>query len=132
MLALSALSQLLGATTRATRHARALTEASVYAQQKMEMLLPLAAVDGTLSPSSADTIALNVDGYCDFLDRGGNPIGSGTTPPTGAAYVRRWTVAPIVGASAATVAVQVIAFDARRSGISAQLTTVVRQAPASE
>jgi hypothetical protein len=48
-----------------------------------------------LTPSPGDALERNIDGYCDFLDRSGRSIGSGSNPPAGTAYVRRWLVEPL-------------------------------------
>ena len=48
-----------------------------------------------LTPSPPDSLAHNVPEYTDFLDRHGRWIGSGSTPPAGTAFVRRWAIGPI-------------------------------------
>lgn len=48
-----------------------------------------------LRPSPADALDRNVSGYCDFLNGTGRSIGAGTSPPTGTAYVRRWSIEPL-------------------------------------
>ena len=45
-----------------------------------------------LQASPADSLARNAAGYVDFLDAAGRWIGTGSVPPAGAAYVRRWKV----------------------------------------
>ena len=45
-----------------------------------------------LGTSPGDTLAESVAGYADFIDADGRWVGSGTTPPVGAAWVRRWSV----------------------------------------
>ena len=44
------------------------------------------------APAGAATLAASVPGYVDYLDAGGAWIGTGSEPPAGAAYVRRWAV----------------------------------------
>jgi len=46
-----------------------------------------------LNPSGA-SLASNVSGLADFLDGAGAWVGSGTAPPSGAAFVRRWSIEP--------------------------------------
>jgi len=48
----------------------------------------LAAPSGTLTASVA--------GYVDYLDRDGRWIGTGTSPPLGTVYVRRWAIRPLL------------------------------------
>jgi type II secretory pathway pseudopilin PulG len=48
-----------------------------------------------LSPSPADALERNIEGYCDFLDSSGRSIGRGGTPPPGTAFIRRWLVEPL-------------------------------------
>jgi len=126
LVALSALGQLLTVAALTTRRARALTQAAVFAQEKLETLLPQAALDATLAPSPGGTLARNVDGYCDFLDGSGNSAGSGTVPPSAAIYIRRWAVEPLPTGGGATIVLRVLVVDARRSGVDAQAVAVVR------
>src|SRR5947207_1671073 len=117
--ALAAVAQLFAVATKSNFSAKATTFASLLAQQKMEQLrgltygfdvLGLPLTDTTtditvapesvtggkgLSPSPAGTLGQNMSGYCDFLDRNGNSLGGGTTPPAGTAYIRRWSVEPL-------------------------------------
>jgi hypothetical protein len=60
-----------------------------------------------LTPSGAGSLDANVPGYVDFLDVHGRPLGGGTSPPSGAVYVRRWSVEP-VGASSDLLLLQVL------------------------
>jgi prepilin-type N-terminal cleavage/methylation domain-containing protein len=46
-----------------------------------------------LTPSGA-SLDSNVAGFADFLDGRGEWVGSGTAPPPGAAFVRRWSIDP--------------------------------------
>ena len=50
-----------------------------------------------LTPSPAGTLTSNVSGYCDFLDGRGRSLGTGTSPPVGALYVRRWSLELLPG-----------------------------------
>ena len=91
------------------------TFAAVLASEKLEQLLSLSwgfdsagittgdtTTDVTVSPerpggagltpSPAGALTTNISGYCDFLDARGRSVGTGTSPPVGALYVRRWTL----------------------------------------
>ena len=129
LVGLSALAQLLTVAALTTRRARALTQSAVFAQEKLETLLPQAALDTVLVPSPANALERNVNGYCDFLDFGGNSAGGGTMPPSDAAYIRRWAIEPLSTDTAATLVLRVLVVDARRTGVDAHAVAVVRQVP---
>ena len=117
--ALASLAQLFLISTKSNQSARLTSVASVLAQQKMEQLraltwgfdtigLPLSdntsdlavvperATGGPgLTPSPDGVLRRNVDGYCDYLDAGGQSLGGGTNPPPNTVYVRRWSVEPL-------------------------------------
>lgn len=122
------LTQLLAVAAVTTRRARALTQAAVFAQEKMEALLSQAAT-GQLVGSSPDALAQNVEGFCDFLDASGLVVASGAGQPRTAAYIRRWTIEPIGGASTPMLALRVFVADRSRVGATAHIATVVRQVP---
>jgi type II secretory pathway pseudopilin PulG len=114
--AVAALAQVIVLSTRANGGARATTYASILAQQKMEQLRGLtwgfdvlgmptsdtttdlttrpetAAGGKGLRPSPGNSLGSNTEGYCDFVDKFGKPLGGGTTPPARTAYVRRWSI----------------------------------------
>jgi prepilin-type N-terminal cleavage/methylation domain-containing protein len=139
--ALSSLAQLFLISTKANQSARITTGASVLAQQKMEQLrgltwgfdtigLPLSdttsdltvvpeqPTGGTgLTPSPDRTLRRNVDGYCDFLDERGTPVGSGTNPPPGTVYIRRWSVEPLPTNPNNTLILQVLVTRWRSRGV---------------
>jgi prepilin-type N-terminal cleavage/methylation domain-containing protein len=50
-----------------------------------------------LSSSPANSLAVNTPGYVDYLDGGGQWVGTGATPPAAAAYIRRWQIEPLPG-----------------------------------
>ncbi len=117
IVALSALAQLLSVATLATRRARTMTLATVLAQQKIEDLVPQAAIGGAgLGASPPDALARNLDGYCDFVDASGNIVSLGTTAPAAAVYLRRWSIEPLSTNPAATLVIQVLVTDPRRAG----------------
>ena len=110
------LAQSFAIASRANRSARATTVAALLAQQKMEQLHGLAwsidpygvpLGDAALSPSPAGALDANTAGYCDFADRGGSVLGAGTTPPSGAIYVRRWSIGPLPANPANTLVLNV-------------------------
>jgi hypothetical protein len=99
--------------------ARRVTTTAVLAQQKIEQLraltwgyddfglpisdftsniaiTPPAPIGGVgLQASTGDTLTTSTQGYVDYLDAYGAWMGNGTTPPTGAIYVRRWSIEPL-------------------------------------
>ncbi|MFB3852983.1 MAG: prepilin-type N-terminal cleavage/methylation domain-containing protein [Vicinamibacterales bacterium] len=48
-----------------------------------------------LMPSPPGTLDADTAGYCDYLSADGSWKGSGPGIPTGAVYVRRWTISPL-------------------------------------
>jgi type II secretory pathway pseudopilin PulG len=130
--AVAGLAQLSALSTRANTSARATTYAAVLAQQKMEQLrsltwgfdvqglpvtdtttnltvVPADAVGGKgLSQSPESSLTDNTEGYCDFIDTFGRPLGGGTTPPAAAAYVRRWSIVPLPSNPDNTIVLQVL------------------------
>ena len=111
---------LFGISIRATHAARNQTSTSTLAEQKMEQLrslswgfdlqgqgLPVSdtttnlalyphrATGSGLNPSPSGTLNENTAGYVDFLDAQGNWIGTGTTAPANAMFVRRWAIVPL-------------------------------------
>ena len=112
--------QLFAASTNANRVSRNNTSTIALAEQKMEQLRSLSwgfdlqgqglpVSDTTtnlalyphrgngsgLNPSPAGTLNGNIAGYVDFLDAQGNWIGTGTTAPANAMFVRRWAIVPL-------------------------------------
>ena len=61
-----------------------------------------------LSPSPPGTLAANVDGYVDYVDRFGNILGGGTEPRPRTAYIRRWSIAPLPTNPNGTIVIQVM------------------------
>ena len=133
-LGLTALAQLFVLSVRANKGSRATSFSAVLAQQKMEQLrglsygfdslgLPLSdtttdtrvvpekATGGTgLAPSPSNVLIANVAGYCDFLDKYGNPMVSNdwVTAPPSTAYIRRWAIQPMPTNPNNTIVIQVL------------------------
>jgi prepilin-type N-terminal cleavage/methylation domain-containing protein len=150
--AVAGLAQLFALSTRINISARSTTFAAVLAQQKMEQLRSLtwgydsagvpvsdlstnitAATESPtggrgLSPSPADSLRANTDGYCDFVDGSGRSLGGGTNPPAGTVYIRRWSVALLPANPANTLVLQVLVTRHRNRG-EADAAGVVRRLP---
>lgn len=126
-----ALFQLFIAAHAANRAARGATGATVLAAQKLEQLRGLtwgfdaaggAASDTTtdisvvpftsagtgLSPSPPGALQRNTAGYADYLDQEGAWVGSGGAIPSGAVYIRRWSIEPLPTDPANTLLLQVL------------------------
>ena len=106
-------------STNTNREARRVTMTSILAQQKIEQLraltwgfddfglaisdyssnvtvTPPTSTGGLgLQPSPAGTLTTSTAGYVDYLDAYGAWLGTGAAPPSGAVYVRRWSVEPL-------------------------------------
>jgi type II secretory pathway pseudopilin PulG len=119
-----------------------------YAQDKMEQLLGLAFTDGSLT-SGTDTTAIDTtnntytlgtggtglvaggslsttaptNGYVDYLDANGNPLGGGSTKPTNAFYIRVWQITDTTS-SLKTISVKVAAVTGVNTKNSAPNSTV--------
>lgn len=131
--------QLFAVSIRATHAARNQTSTTVLAAQKLEQLrsltwgfdetgtgLPVSDTTTNLSvdpptgsgsglnPSPPNTLNQNVAGYVDFLDARGQWVGTGTTPPDGATYVRRWSIEPLPTNPNNTLVFQVLVTTVRR------------------
>lgn len=142
-IALVSLAQLFAIATRANTTSRFTTRAGVLAEQKMEQLrsltwgfdsiglpftdtssdisvLPEAPTGGTgLSPSPAGTLTDNTPGFVDFLDARGRWIGTGTGPPPGTLYIRRWSIEPLPTNPNNTLVLQVVVTQNRNVGTAA-------------
>jgi type II secretory pathway pseudopilin PulG len=125
--------QLFATSTRANLTARGSTSTTSLAEQKMEQLRsltwgfddqgqglpvtdttsniavnPMAQNGSGLNPSPADSLERNVPGYVDYLDAGGNWIGTGADVPGGAVYIRRWSIQPVPTNPNNTLVLQVL------------------------
>ena len=112
--------QLFAQSTRANVTAKGRTSATALAEQKLEQIrsltwgfdadgLGLPVTDTTsnlavyppqangsgLNPSPDNSLEQNTPGFVDFLDAQGTWVGTGTTPPPTAVYIRRWSVLPL-------------------------------------
>src|SRR4029453_1138220 len=112
--------QLFALSTRGDVITKGATSTTAMAEQKLEQLrgltwgfdpagqgLPLSDTttnltvtppthDGSgLNPSPSDSLEQNTNGFVDFLDGGGTWVGTGSTPPATAVYIRRWAFHPL-------------------------------------
>jgi prepilin-type N-terminal cleavage/methylation domain-containing protein len=124
---------LVGVSVKAAYASRTETTATMLAEQKVEQLrgltwgfepanpaTPLSDTTTDLSrwpptgggrglnPSPSSTLDTNTDGYVDYLDARGTWVGTGTTPPPNAVYIRRWNVALLPAHPADTLLLQVL------------------------
>jgi type II secretory pathway pseudopilin PulG len=106
MVAAGGLAQLGALATGANLRAGRTSAATVIAQQKIEELLSDPGLAGNISPARA--LTTNVDGWFDFVDRRGRPIGAGASAPQGSDYIRRWSVERLIDGAALIVQVEVI------------------------
>ena len=81
----------------------------------LTLSLPAGTGGPGLGASPGDTLATSVAGYADFIDADGRWLGAGTTPPTDAAWVRRWSVHAL-SAPPDTLLLQVVVVPARVTG----------------
>jgi len=117
IVAATGIAQLVGITARANHRAKGQTTTAFLAAQKMEQLRSLSwtfdedgglrSVKSTdlsrdpptlgglgLDPTPSGSLDRSLDGCVDYLDAAGHWVGTGTTPPAGSVYVRRWAVLP--------------------------------------
>ena len=112
--------QLFAVATRANHVAKGQTSTTALAEQKLEQLraltwgfdtdgqgLPVSDTTTNLStdpatnggsglnPSPGDSLKSSQSGFVDYLDGHGQYVGTGTTIPEQAVYVRRWAVQPL-------------------------------------
>jgi len=125
--------QLFALTTRANLIAKGQTSTTAMAEQKIEELrgltwgfdlegqgLPLSDTTTNLSvyppahngsglnPSPSDSLEENTAGFVDFVDGSGTWVGTGTTPPASAVYIRRWSIQPLPTNPNNTLVIQVL------------------------
>jgi len=119
MTGLIAVAQMFVISTNANMAARRVTSTAVLAQQKIEQLrgltwgyddfgLPTSDFSSNiavspptpgggvgLQASPGNTLNASTPGYVDYLDAYGASLGTGSAPPPGAIYVRRWSIEPL-------------------------------------
>jgi hypothetical protein len=130
---------LFGLAVTSTYAARNQTSTSTLAEQKMEQLraltwgfdtegqnLPVSDTTtdlsqspptnsgGGLNPSPAGTLDANTAGYVDYLDGRGAWVGTGTTPPAAAVFIRRWSIRPLPTNPNNTLVMQVLVTSVKR------------------
>lgn len=119
-----------------------------YAQDKMEQLLGLAFTDGSLT-SGTDTTSIDTtnntytlgtggtglvaggslttsaptNGYVDYLDANGNPLGGGATAPNNTFYIRVWQITD-TSSTLKTISVRVAAISGVNTTNAAPTSTV--------
>ena len=137
---LLSVAQLFALSTKGNTAARSNTFTVILAQQKMEQLrgltwgfdplgLPVSDVstDTTVSPelptggkglapSPTNTLQSNTDGYVDYIDPQGNPLGGGTVIPDNTSYIRRWLIEPLPTNPNNTLVIQVLVTRRRDRG----------------
>jgi prepilin-type N-terminal cleavage/methylation domain-containing protein len=125
--------QVFALSTKNNLTAKGQTSTTAMAEQKLEQLrsltwgfdlagegLPLTDTttnltvtppqhNGTgLNPSPADALERNTDGFVDFLDGAGQWVGTGSTPPASAVYIRRWSITPLPTNPNNTIVIEVL------------------------
>jgi type II secretory pathway pseudopilin PulG len=128
---------LVAISQRAALAARLQTSATVLAIEKLEQLRalrwasaggatqsdlttnlsvdPPGAGGGGLAPSPPGALQADTAGYVDYVDPSGRWLAGGTTPPPGAAYVRRWSIEPLADDPADTRVLRVRVLTIARS-----------------
>ena len=139
-MSLTALAQLFAISVKNNAVAKNGTFTQILAAQKMEQLrgltwgfdplgLPVSDVstDTTvapetatggkgLAPSPTNTLQANTDGYVDYIDPQGNPLGGGTVVPDNTSYIRRWLIEPLPTNPNNTLIIQVLVTRRRDRG----------------
>jgi type II secretory pathway pseudopilin PulG len=130
---------LFATTIRSTHTAKNQTSTTTLAEQKMEQLrgltwgfdssgmnlpvtdtttdLAVTPPDGTgsgLNPSPDSSLDANTPGYVDYLDARGTWVGTGTTPPAGSVFIRRWSIQPLPTNPNNTLVFQVLVTTVKR------------------
>lgn len=125
--------QLFAVSSRANLVARGQTSTTAMAEQKMEQLrsltwgfdleglglpvtdtssnvavYPQTQTGSGLNPSPARSLIENTSGFVDYLDATGRWVGTGSTPPPTAVYIRRWSIEPLPTNPNNTIILQVL------------------------
>jgi prepilin-type N-terminal cleavage/methylation domain-containing protein len=116
--AVLSIAQITVLSMRVNQDADAISLGVMLAQQKLEQLRTLTWTDDgfAVAPSPSRSLQQNTPGYCDFLDARGQSFASGTSPPPGTAYVRRWAIDALPANPAGTVVLQVLVTRTRDRG----------------
>lgn len=100
--------QVLVVAAAAMHDARVHTSTAILATQRLEQLLALDWGVPELSLSPSDTLEANVVGYVEYLDGAGTTLGVSVTPPSTAAFVRRWAVDPHPDSGGETIVIRIL------------------------
>jgi len=125
--------QLFALSTLANYTARGQTSTTAMAQQKMEQLRaltwgfdadgqglpvtdtstnlsvePPSAGGSGLNPSPASSLDESIAGFVDYLDANGVYVGTGSVPPDGSVFIRRWSIQPLPTNPNNTIVLQVL------------------------
>ena len=106
LLALLAAAQTLTLAAAAVHDSRVHTLTTTAAAQRVEQLMALDWV--ALTPSPANALEHNTNGFVDFLDAEGRVVGAAAVPPADAVFVRRWAVDPPVTGVAHALVIRVL------------------------
>jgi len=142
--AVVALAQMFVLSVKNNQAARTGSYAVTLAEQKMEQLrgltygfdtIGLPVTDTTtntssptddptggkgLTPSPANTLTSNTDGFVDYIDQFGRNLGSGIAIPNGTVYIRRWSIDPLPTNPNNTIVIQVMVTRERNRGTADQ------------
>jgi len=99
---LGGLMSLASMSARANQAAAMNTLATILATEQLERLSSQFSAAGLASTPLSPGDALSVDhaGFSDFFDARGRWVSAGPSPPTGAAFVRRWSIDVLPGGPA--------------------------------
>ena len=103
--AVAGVAQVIVLGTAANLAARDMTQQNILAAQKLNELVT--AELASLVPSSPDAWLRTSAGYIEYLDRFGVVVSTSISPPSGAMYIRRWSITPLPSDPAGGVALQV-------------------------
>lgn len=124
--ALAGLAQLFALSARSTQQAGEQGAALAAAQDQIEVLRSVAfgygplgesVTDGALSPSSGDSLTMDVPGYVDYLDASGETCDL-DREDHGAVWTRRWRVTAIDQLAPEALAIEVCVFPWPADGLS--------------
>jgi len=142
--AVVALAQMFVISVKNNQNARTGSYAVTLAEQKMEQLrgltygfdtIGLPVTDSTtnttttnddgaggkgLTPSPANTLNTNTDGWVDYVDQFGRVLGGGQAIPNGTVYIRRWSIDPLPTNPNNTIVIQVMVTRERNRGLADQ------------